>query len=134
MSQHYVLLIASFLMTGHAVAAPKYRTAWYFKATYQSGESYESTDPTEEENLVPWTGSLWTCKRDSVSYNTKKNMVAGFTCIHKRGGFATVLAACPATKDGFDMGNAGIGDETGWFQFTVTCSTSLQETGGGTKL
>jgi hypothetical protein len=133
MNRLFALTVAALLVSNIADAAPKYRTAWYFKASYQSGESYESTDPTEDENLVPWTGSLWTCKRDSVSYNSKKNMVAGFTCIHKRGGFATVLAACPATKEGSDVGNAGIGDESGWFQFTVSCSTSLHGAEGGTK-
>lgn len=118
-------VVATFLsLAGTAHAGPKFKTQWLFKATYQSGESYESTDPLDEERLIPWTGSLWSCKRDAVSYNAKKNMVAGFTCTHRKGGFVTVLAACPATKESTDTGNAGVGDETGWFSFVVICATT----------
>jgi len=111
-------ILASVLMTQFVVAAPRYVTNWIFKATYDSGETMEFTNTSEEEAVIPWVGSMWTCRKESVNY-TNKSYVGGFSCRNKQGGFATIYASCSSTKVTLDSNRAAVGDTLDGFHLCL---------------
>jgi len=120
-----IIPISVCLLTGTSVqAAPKYATSWMFRATYESGEMVESVNTSDEETIVPWTGSIWTCKKEIVTYSSKKNYVGGFSCKNIKGGFITVYASCATTKVSSDANAASVGDPNGYITLVSICSTS----------
>ena len=117
-----------------SIAAPRYRTIWAFKAAYESGESFESSDTTTEEQVIPWIGSVWNCKKDPVRYGSGKKLIAGFSCYSSSGGFMSVVAGCPATKSSSDANVASVGDSKGYLMFSVVCVTSEVSKSSDTSL
>ena len=124
MLRKYVGAVALICMaaTSAANAGSKFRTAWSFKATYKTGETFESNDTTEEEQVVPWIGSIWRCTKDPVNYSQNRTYVGGFSCRSGQS-FMTVLASCYPGKVSSDANLASIGDSGGYIMLTVVCST-----------
>lgn len=115
-------VVLALSLTSSVLAGPRYRTNWSFKATYKSGESFESSEPNEDETVVPWVGSAWRCTKDSVSYTESRSFIGGFTCRSGQA-FMTVMASCSSTKVVSDVNMASIGDNSGYLMFTVICAT-----------
>lgn len=123
MKARYFPLIAM-LIPLTASAAPRYVTNWLFKATYDSGEFMEFTNTSEEEAVIPWVGSTWTCRKEAVSYSSNKAYVGGFSCRNNKGSFVTIYASCSSTKASVDSNRASVGDGSGYISFMSICATT----------
>lgn len=100
-----------------------YKTTWYFRVAYSSGQFSESVDETNSGPVLMPTGSSWKCSRQAASLTKGGRIMAGWSC-SSGSGWVNVLAACPGTAAGDDMGSAQLGTGQDWTNFTVRCATA----------
>ena len=115
-------VLLSTVLTSNAMASGKFKTSWSFRATYESGEYFDSSETASDEPIVPWVGSTWKCSKDSVKYKNKM-FYAGFTC-SGTSGFVVVHISCPSTKAGQDSNATTVGDSKGYLLLSAVCITS----------